>query len=49
MVFKKHAGVDYRIRRGLTDEWKTVLTHKQVERINEMIPSEFWGLFGWQP
>jgi hypothetical protein len=42
-------GVDYHRRLGSTDEWKTVLTRQQIDRVNGLIPNQFWSTFGWQP
>jgi hypothetical protein len=42
-------GVDYHRRKGLVDEWKEVLTRKQIEHVNTLIPDEFWNVFGWDP
>lgn len=47
-AFVEQSGVDYHRRLGLTDEWKSVLTPRQVEHVNSLMPREFWDLFGWQ-
>ena len=48
-AFQEQAGIDYHRRAGRTDEWRAVLTRKQIQRINDLIPNDFWHLFGWQP
>jgi tetratricopeptide (TPR) repeat protein len=46
---REQPGVDYHRRLGSTDEWRTVLTREQIDRINGLIPNEFWNMFEWQP
>jgi tetratricopeptide (TPR) repeat protein len=48
-AFAEQPGTDYHRRRGLIDEWKDVLNREQIEQINNLIPNEFWNLFGWEP
>jgi hypothetical protein len=48
-AIEEQPGVDYHRRLGLIDEWKSILTRQQIERINSVIPDEFWNLFGWKP
>lgn len=45
----EHPGIDYHFRKGATDEWKSVLSKEQIERINRTIPDEHWTTFGWTP
>lgn len=35
-------------RNGTKDEWRTALTLEQQERINAMVPEEFFELFNWE-
>jgi hypothetical protein len=48
-ALQEQPGVDYHRRLGSTDEWKTILTREQIDRVNALIPNEFWSIFGWQP
>ena len=41
--FKKNT----HLRKGSTDEWKDVLSEKQVQKINELIPDEWFERFNW--
>lgn len=47
-AFREQPGVDYHRRLGSVDEWKALLTRRQIETINRLIPSEFWKLFSWE-
>lgn len=39
----------YHHRLGLVDEWKTVLSASQIQRMQELIPSSLLEKFGWEP
>ncbi len=45
----EHAGIDYHKRLGAIDEWRAVLSPKQIAEVNSLIPSYFWEAFGWEP
>jgi hypothetical protein len=36
-----------RFRKGLVDEWRSVFSKQQIERINAKIPDEWFERFGW--
>jgi len=42
-------GAGHLFRRGLVDEWRTVMDAKQIRAATEMIPAALWGTFGWTP
>jgi len=35
-------------RKGSTDEWRNVLTPKQIQQINDLIPEELFAFFNWE-
>ena len=44
----EHAGTDYHRRLGCPDEWRKRLTPRDIDLINQAIPSVFWDIFGWK-
>ena len=46
-VIKKNKN-KYLFRKGKTDEWKTVFNSKQVEKVNKLMPNDFFNKFNWQ-
>ena len=35
------------MRKGSTDEWRELLSNKQIQKINEVLPEEWFELFNW--
>jgi hypothetical protein len=48
-ALEEHSGIDYHRRLGSVDEWRSILSPQQTERLNSLIPDEYWNLFGWTP
>ena len=48
-ALQEHTGIDYHRRLGSVDEWRSILSPQQTERVNSQIPNEYWNLFGWTP
>lgn len=48
-VHQEHAWVDDHRRVGRIDEWRAVLTPRQIALINRLNPDRPWDIFGWEP
>jgi hypothetical protein len=42
-------GAGHLFRRGLVDEWRTIMDATQARRVTEAMPDRLWGQFGWGP
>lgn len=48
-IYEFGEGVDTHFRSGQTDEWRGIFAAAQINRMNELIPENFWNLFHWSP
>ena len=48
-AFRTSNSVDYHFRRGAKEEWRTAFVPAMQRALNERIPPEWFGKFGWNP
>jgi tetratricopeptide (TPR) repeat protein len=49
VAFRGSPATDLHFRRGEIDEWRRLLDARQTDRVNALIPDNFWSTFGWSP
>ena len=43
------AGAAHLFRRGLVDEWRTIMDASQARKATDAVPTQLWSLFRWKP